>query len=190
MRVCVVGTGNMGRTLARRFAEAGIAVTFATRNPEQITIDGLNAVSIDEALANADVVVLTLPGSAVADFLDTYRQALTHLLVVDAANNVGGPTLHHAEQAAGLSYCRAFNTLGVENFADPEYVHGPADLFYSGPSSRRAEVEILIEAVGLNPVYVGDGEAAADILDGITRLWFTLALHQGLGRHLAFRALR
>lgn len=190
MRVCVVGTGNVGRTLAQRFAEAGIAVSFASRNPEQTNIDGLAVTGIDKALATSEVVVLALPGAAVGEFLRTHRQALVDHLVVDASNNVGGATLHHAEQAAGLSYCRAFNTLGVENFADPEYVDGRADLFYSGPPQRRAEMETLIDAVGLRPIYVGDGVAAADILDGVTRLWFTLALNQGLGRHLAFRTLR
>lgn len=190
MRVCVVGTGNIGRTLARCFSQSGITVAFASRHPEHTAIDGLTVTGIDQGLAEADVVVLALPGSAAGEFLTTHRQALADLLVVDATNNVGAAKMHHAEQAAGLSYCRAFNTLGVENFADPEYAEGRADLFYSGPPQRRAEVEVLIAAVGLHPIYVGDGVAAADVLDGVTRLWFTLALNQGLGRHLAFRTVR
>jgi predicted dinucleotide-binding enzyme len=62
-------------------------------------------------------------------------------------------------------------------------------MFYSGPTQGAQIVEALIEAVGMRPVHVGSGVAAADVLDGITRLWFTLALQQGRGRHLAFRTL-
>lgn len=77
----------------------------------------------------------------------------------------------------------------MENFREPRFDGTPADLFYSGPPSHQQSVEALIEAVGLRPVWVGDGPDAADVLDGLTRLWFTLALQQGRGRHLAFRML-
>ena len=50
-------------------------------------------------------------------------------------------------------------------------------------------MESLITAVGLRPVWVGDGTHGADLLDGLTRLWFALAINQGRGRHLAFRML-
>jgi predicted dinucleotide-binding enzyme len=42
--------------------------------------------------------------------------------------------------------------------------------------------------VGLRPVRVG-GLDCADVVDGVTRLWFALALHQGHGRHLGLRVL-
>jgi len=40
----------------------------------------------------------------------------------------------------------------------------------------------------LRPIYIG-GLEQVDLLDNQTRLWFTLALQQGRGRHLALKLL-
>jgi hypothetical protein len=58
---------------------------------------------------------------------------------------------------------------------------------YAAPEADRPAVEDLIRAVGLRPVYAGDG--AHEVVDGVLRLWFALAIGQGRGRHLAFRVL-
>jgi len=189
LTVTVVGTGPIGATLARAFDNAGIDVRFASRAPSQPTLHGMPVSRIEDALPGSDVVVTAIPGGAVGAFLTEHAAALAGVPVVDASNNVGGTAMHHAAEAGSLVYYRAFNTLGVENFADPVFDGIAADMFYSGPESHRETVEALIGAVGLRPVWVGDGVPAADLLDGVTRLWFTLALQQGRGRHLAFRML-
>jgi hypothetical protein len=185
--VTIVGTGRIGTVLGRRFSEAGMAVKMASRNAERTDVAGLPVRPVAEALPGADVVVLAIPGAAVPQFLQSHD--LAGVPLVDASNSMGGPAMHHAADADGLLYFRAFNTVGVENFAAPTFDGIAADLFYSGPQSHRDLVGALIRAVGMRPVWVGEGVAAADLLDGLTRLWFTLALTQGRGRHLAFRML-
>ena len=73
----------------------------------------------------------------------------------------------------------AFNTLGWENFAEPDHDGETADLFYCGADDGlgRGVVEGLIRDVGLGPVYVG-GLDQADVLDGVLRLWFAVAIGQ------------
>jgi 8-hydroxy-5-deazaflavin:NADPH oxidoreductase len=136
--------------------------------------------------------VLAVPSRAVDDILAEHGRALAGLLVVDAANRIGGPgPAHSAAQIAAAApsarYARAFNTLGFENFADPVFDGVPADLFFSAPAADRATVEELITAVGLRPAYLGEGQE--DVVDGVLRLWFALAIGQHRGRHLAFRVL-
>ncbi len=189
LTVTVVGTGRIGSTLARAWRGARMDVRLASRAPQQRELDGIPVTRIDEALPGSEVVVTAIPGPAVGAFLEEHADALTGIPLVDVSNNVGGSAMHHAADAGSLAYYRAFNTLGVENFADPVFDGVPADLFYSGPRSHQGTVESLILAVGLRPVWVGDGIAGADLLDGVTRLWFTLALQQGRGRHLAFKVL-
>lgn len=189
MRVVVVGTGTVGRTLARIWSDGGLDVVLASREPEASMIDGIEVMPTTEALTGGDVVVTAIPGAAMTDFLRDYAGLLVDKVLVDATNSMGAPAMHHAELAAGLAYFRGFNTLGVENFADPTFDGGTADLFYSGPQAQRHLVEPLIEATGMRGIWVGDGQQAADLLDGLTRLWFTLALQQGRGRRLAFRML-
>lgn len=188
LRVAVVGTGNIGTTLAGIWHRKAMTVTLASRTARE-DVGGVPVLPVAEALAGVDVVVAAIPGSAMSDFLAEHRAVLADVALVDASNTMGGPVMHHATQAEGIAYYRAFNTLGVENFREPVFDGTPADLFYSGPPSHQDTVETLIGAVGLRPVWVGDGPAAADLLDGLTRLWFTLAMQQGRGRHLAFRML-
>jgi 8-hydroxy-5-deazaflavin:NADPH oxidoreductase len=190
LTIAVVGTGNIGGTLGRAFAAAGHTVVLGSRHPA----DGADPreVPVAEALRGADVVVLALPGSAVPAFAQEHAAALAGPLVVDAANTIGGggPADNHdvlTGAVPGLRYARAFNTLGWENFADPRYGGTPGDLFFSSAEADRAEVETLIEAVGLRPVFVGEGQH--EVVDGVLRLWFALAVGQGHGRHLAFRML-
>lgn len=194
MTVAVIGTGFIGGTVGRAFARAGHPTVFGSRSPETDTAaqdSGATTASVSDAIAQADIVVLALPAGAVKDLLATHGDALAGKLVVDAANNVGGPVAHHADlvarHAPKARYARAFNTLGGENLAAPDFDGVQADMYYSGPRGDRETLDALIAAVGLRPMYLGEGQQ--DTVDGVLRLWFALAVSQGHGRHLAFRTL-
>jgi 8-hydroxy-5-deazaflavin:NADPH oxidoreductase len=198
MRVTVLGTGNIGTTIGLRWRQRGHTVTYGVREPGAerylALSEGASVEAIPEAVRDADAVLIAIPGAAVANLLETYGPDLAGKLLLDASNDLSRGPLHHiplyeARAPDGRVY-RAFNTLGWENFAEPAIGGLPADLFYSGPQTEdRQFVEQLIADVGLRPVYVGDGVAAADLLDGVTRLWFTLAMGQGHGRRVAFATL-
>ena len=106
---------------------------------------------------------------------------------------MGQPDLHNfatiTAVAPNAKLYRAFSTLGWENFETPEIDGQQIDLFYCGDDGgSQAIVEALIMDVGLRPVYVG-GREQVGVVDGLTRLWFTLAFQQGYGRRLAFTML-
>jgi predicted dinucleotide-binding enzyme len=193
--IAVIGTGFIGGTLGRAFARAGHPTVFGSRNPTDHGVAGdteAGTATVGEAIAMADTVLLALPGRAVEDLLRTHGDALAGKLIIDAANSMGGgAAAHHADLVARhvptARYARAFNSLGGENFADPVFDGVPADLFYSGPAGDRATLDALITAVGLRPMYLGENQQ--DTVDGVLRLWFTLAAGQGHGRNLAFRTL-
>lgn len=198
MRIAVVGTGNIGSTLGTAFAAAGHDVVFGSRGPSRDeAAAGPSATSarvadIAESLDGAEVVVLALPGGAVADFVRDHGEHLAGVLVVDAANSIGagGPAHHHdlvTSAAPTARYARAFNTLGFENMQNPRFGSERADMFFSCEAQDEPVVESLIEAVGLRPVYVGAGQH--DVVDGLLRLWFALSVGQRRGRRLAFRML-
>jgi predicted dinucleotide-binding enzyme len=196
MSVAVIGTGMVGTAVGRGLAEAGKTVAFGSRSPGKAVeiADGtaVRVTGIRDAITGADVVVVAVPGGAVADFARQHGAALDGKLVVDATNDVGGGGPAHgagafSEHAPGARYARAFNSLGWENFAEPDFHGVRADLFFSSGPGDRAAVEEIIAAVGLRPIYLGPDQQ--DMLDGVMRLWFTLAIGQGRGRHLAFKVL-
>jgi predicted dinucleotide-binding enzyme len=149
--------------------------------------DARNA-SIDDALSRSDVVILAIPGAAVADLVTEHGDDLAGKLVIDATNQMGEPVANsRASLPSTVRYARAFNTLGGENIANPLFSDGRADMFFSAPEGDRQSMEEIIEGVGLRPVYVGEDQE--EIIDALFRLWIALAMKQGRGRRLALRLL-
>lgn len=191
MDIAVIGTGFIGGILGRALAGAGHHVTFGSRHPEDRTVaEGSSAdvATIGDALARAEIVILALPGAAVAALCTDHHEALEGKLIIDATNQMGQPVANsRASLPSSVRYVRAFNTLGGENLADPVFADGPADMFFSAPAADRASAEAVIEGVGLRPVYVGEDQEA--LIDALFQIWVALALKQGRGRRLALRLI-
>lgn len=199
MKVAVLGARVIGSTLARKWAQAGHAVTFGVRsvdNPEvQALAQELGAAvgTIGEAIAAGETVVFAIPGRAMEETIAAHGPALADRVVIDAANRMGGGPMNSAAffaaHAPAAQVFRAFNSLGWENFENPDFDGVQADLFYCGPGGAgQAAVEKLIRDVGLRPVRLG-GSDKVELVDTIASLWFALALGQGMGRQLAFKVL-
>jgi predicted dinucleotide-binding enzyme len=197
--IAVLGAGNIGATLTRKWIAAGHTVTFGSRTPDAAELRDL-AVGIGAAVAShadavrdADVVVFALPGVAVAPVASALGSALDGKIVIDATNNLGAAEMSGiaviTAHAPHIIAVRAFNSLGWENFANPDFGGTQADLLWCGPDGDDgALVERLILDVGLRPIRVG-GLDQLPTVDMLAGLWFALAVGQGRGRHLAFKIL-
>jgi predicted dinucleotide-binding enzyme len=190
MRIAVIGTGHIGGTLGSKWRAAGHDVVYGARRGAGEGPGGAAVAAIGNAVRDAEVVVLAIPGSAVAGTVREYATALAGKTVVDATNNMGGgvPDSRAAITAVvpDVRYVRAFNTLGWENFADP--LPGTALFFAAEPSARQATEE-LIQAVGLEPAYAG-GPDATGTVDALLPLWFELVKLNGGNRKVALRIVR
>jgi predicted dinucleotide-binding enzyme len=191
MDIAVLGTGFIGATLGRALSASGHRVTFGSRHPDDDDVaagSSASTRSIGDALGSSDVVILAVPGPAVAGLAAAHRDALTGKLVIDATNRTGGAVANsRADLPDGVRYARAFNTLGGENMADPVFEGQTADMFFSCAEDARQTVESVVHGVGLRPMYLGPDQEA--LVDCVFRLWIALALTQGRGRRLAFRVL-
>lgn len=186
MQIAVIGNGFIGGVLARGLAAAGHDVRVGTRRTDAEAPAGTHATSVAEAISGAEVVVLAVPGAAVADLVAEHGEALSGALVVDATNRMNAEVANaRADLRPGTRYARAFNTLGGEVMADPVFAAGPADLFFSAPEEDRGTVEQLVTDVGLHPVYLGADRES--LVDALFRVWIALAIEQGHGRRLALR---
>ncbi len=203
--IAVIGGGNIGGTLGRKWARSGHHVTFGMRNPssesaERLRLelgDGAQFKEIDElaeTLAAADAVVFAIPAAAMDDTIGKYANLLDDRTVIDTTNRMGGSGVMNSlatfrAKSPRARYFRAFNTLGYENFQNPFFDGVAADLFYCGPEGEAGSlVRGLISDIGLRPVRLGDSDQT-DLVDSLTGLWFALAIRQQHGRHLAFKVL-
>lgn len=203
LSIAVLGAGNIGGTLGRKWVGAGHQVAFGVNDPngkhaqtlrsdlgDKVTIG-----SVAQALSsNPDVVAMALPGAAMEATIRRYADQLDGRIILDTANRMGGGPMNSfatfQQYTPRALLFRAFNTLGWENFANPEFEGGPADLFYCGhDGDARTVVEQLITDIGLRPMYLG-GIEQVDLVDAVGRLWFALVFGQGKGRQLAFKVLK
>ncbi len=201
MKITILGVGNIGGTLGKKWAQQGHELTFGVRDPQadkvQVLLDGVGhgatAVAIPAACNNAEVVVFAIPGSAMAATVNQLGSQLNGKILIDTTNNIGQATMGSLavlrEAAPDSPLFRAFCTLGWENFADPLIDGVQVDLFYCGDAvEAQTAVDVLIADIGLRPVYIG-GPETADLLDAMTRLWFIMAFQKGYGRRLAFKMI-
>jgi predicted dinucleotide-binding enzyme len=206
LRIAILGAGDIGGTLGRKWARAGHTIAFGVKNPASEKAQSLREElgehiligSPTEALAESDIVLLAVPGTAVEEIIATHAQLLDHKIIIDATNQMTKGKSEATKQwqgqgalnslgtlqthAPNAQVYRAFNTYAWEAFAEPIYKGIQADLFYCGPEGEALTVvEQLIAEIGLHPMRLGDLDQI-EVVDEILRLWGTLALFQGMGR--------
>ncbi len=190
MRIAVIGKGNIGGSLGSKWRAAGHDVVYGARDASAAGPDGAPVLGVGEALKDAEVVALAVPGNVAPDVISEQGAALAGKIVIDAVNRIGAPEFDCraliAQAAPQARYVRAFNTLGWENFVSP--LPG-ANLFFAADPEARAVAEELITAVGLEPAFVGDAAATATV-DALLPLWFALVKQNGGNRRLALRIIR
>ena len=189
MKIAVIGKGNIGGSLGSKWLAAGHDVVYGARDGSGEGPGGAPVRTIGDALKDADVVVLAVPGQVVADVVTEHGAALAGKTVIDAVNRVGAPEFDSraiiAQAAPQARYVRAFNSLGWENFANP--MPG-SNMFFAANPDARATAEELIEAIGLEPAFVGDASATGTV-DGLLPLWFALVQQNGGNRRVALRII-
>ena len=91
MSISIIGTGNMAKGLATRFANAGHLVTLASRDKakaEAVARDvgnGVSSAPLASAAQSADIVVLAVPFDAAGDVIEA-AGGFAGKIVVDITN--------------------------------------------------------------------------------------------------------
>ncbi len=175
MKIGIIGSGNIGGTAARLFAAAGHEVALSHRGgPESLRdqVEQLGekacAVTVDEAAAFGDVVLLALPWRAREDLP---AERLAGKIVVDATNPYRpdstlyelGDSTSSEEVLRGIPGARlvkAFNTLFAKDLASGGRPDLPVDertaiLMASDDAQAKEVVARLVEEIGFAPVDSG-----------------------------------
>jgi predicted dinucleotide-binding enzyme len=170
MKITVIGRGNVGGGLARRWREAGHEV-------DELGRDGGDA-------SAADVVLVAVPGPEIANALGAVT-GLQGKATIDATNAVrgrndafdsnaheikaivGGPTA----KSFNLNFARVYDEIGAQRL--------PPSNLYCAEDEAREVTEQLNRDAGYDPVYAG-GLDKARLLEDHLELLF--AVNQaGLG---------
>lgn len=209
MHIAVIGTGNVGGTLGRRWAQKGHHVTFGSREPHSEKLQWLLAESKGNATANspaaaasqADVVVFAAPWSTAQQTLAALGD-LSGKTIIDCTNPLNtsfdglelGHTTSAAEEMAkwahGAHLVKAFNSVSAATMANAEYGEANASMFYCGDHESANEiVHHLAEDLGLEPIYAGPLKNAR-YLEPFAMLYIHLAVRGGWGSNCAFKMMK
>lgn len=200
MKIAILGAGNIGVTVGKKWVEADRKIVFGVRNADSHKVRSLlaeiqnraSAANVADAVGQSQVVLVAVPHAAVPKIVGDNGEALQGKIIIDATNNFSAQVVNNisviSQYAPGSIIFRAFNSLGWEVFAQPRFGDTIADHFFCGPDGdERILVEKLIAEVGVHPVYIGD-LVASPVVDAIGTLWITL-VRRGVSRHMALKML-
>jgi hypothetical protein len=208
MKIAVIGTGSVGGTLGRRWAELGHSVCFGVRDVTDADAKALVArikgdarlANVGEAAAGAEVVVLATPYQANASAIAAAGD-LAGKILIDVTNPVGagfalavGFNTSGAEQVAKLAprarVFKAMNQVGFEVMASPAFAAGKPVMFVAGDDAAGKEVVLgLVAALGFEAIDAGE-LAIARLIEPHAMLWIHLMARRKMGRDFAFGLLR
>jgi NADPH-dependent F420 reductase len=213
MKIAILGVGNVGGTLGKRWARAGHEVAFAARDPAGAKVAALvreagpsaRAATVPEALRQAEVVLLAVPWQNAQEALAAAGD-LRGRVLIDATNPVAltaegtrqglliGHTTSGGEQVArwaeGARVVKAFNTTGYQNMADPLYgSQGLSMLLCGDDAEAKKVVADLARQLKFEPVDVG-ALRSARYLEAVAMLWIDMAILQGFGTNFGFQVVK
>ncbi len=205
LRILIIGAGNVGATLGRRWIESGHDVRFGVPDPGNPKYAGLPKARLQRAdqRGDAEIMVFATPYAALAPAAKALGD-LTGVVLIDCTNPLGmgpqglrllvGHETSAAEQLAALApgahVFKTLNQTGAENIAEAAAYDPRPAMFVAGDDSARKPVVMdLVRDLGFEAVDAGP-LAAARLLEPLAMLWIELAMKRGHARGFAFAMIR
>jgi 8-hydroxy-5-deazaflavin:NADPH oxidoreductase len=178
MKIGIIGTGQIGGTLTRRFTALGHQVSIAnSRGPETLTglvkETGARAVTAKEAARAGEVVVVTIPEGHIPDLpKDLFAGVPDSVVVIDTGNyyprqrdgriaeiEAGLPESRWVERQLRRPVVKAFNNIYAKHlleFGRPSGAPNRIALPVAGDDDRAKSIVLrLVDELGFDPVDAG-----------------------------------
>jgi 8-hydroxy-5-deazaflavin:NADPH oxidoreductase len=178
MKIGIIGAGNIGSALTRRFTAAGHQVFAAnSRGPQTLTKlsaeTGATPVNVKEAAHAGEVVVVAIPEKSISNLpTDLFKDVPASVVVIDTGNYYprqrdgridaienGMPESQWVAQQLGRPVIKAFNNIyaaRLQNFCLPAGTTGRVAIPVAGDDPEaKAIVFRLVDGIGFDPVDAG-----------------------------------
>jgi predicted dinucleotide-binding enzyme len=178
MKIGIIGAGNIGGNLTRRFTALGHDVSVAnSRGPETLASlaqeTGAKAVSVAAAVRDKDVVVVTIPEKNIPDLpVGLFDGVGADVVVIDTGNYYpqqrdgriddienGMPESRWIEQQLGRPVIKAFNNIYARHLLErgqPRGTPGRIALPVAGDDPKaKAVVLRLVDELGFDGIDAG-----------------------------------
>ncbi len=194
MKVGVLGSGDVAKTLAGGFLKHGHSVKIGSRNPAKLADwaaqnSGSSAGTFAEAAEFGELIVLAVKGNAAAEALSLAGQkSLAGKTVIDACNPIADAPPEKGvlrfftdinqslmetlqRQFSEAHFVKAFNSVGAPCMINPEFAGGRPTMFICGnDEGAKKQVMQVNEQFGWETADMGPAEAARAI-EPLCMLW-------------------
>jgi predicted dinucleotide-binding enzyme len=210
MRVGILGSGDVAKSLAGGFLKEGHEVMLGSREAGKLDSwaresgKGASGGNFFETAKFGELVVLAVNGAKSVEAIEMAgAENFKGKVVIDATNPLemsdGVPKLIGNLSASGgelnqkalpgAFVVKAFNTVGHGQFYKPQFAGGPPDMFLCGDDGKAKEqVSRICKDFGWNSIDVG-GIAFSHYLEATAMIWIITAFAGGHWNQ-AFKLLR
>ena len=212
MKIGIIGSGDVAKTLGGGFLKHGHSVVMGTRDPAKLAewakanpkgrVGGFA-----EAAQSAEVVVLAVKGTVAAEALRAAGAAnLAGKPVLDATNPIAdAPPVNGVlkffttldlsllevlqREFPAAHFVKAFNSVGAACMVNPQFTGGKPTMFICGnDAAAKKTVTVVLDQFGWETADMGHAEAARAI-EPLCMLWCIPGFLQNDWVH-AFKLLR
>lgn len=205
MKIAIIGSGNVGGTLAKKWIKAGHTVLVGARFP--LSEKNINLAteigedrftSFDGAVKQCEVILISTPAQSTVEVIKSLGNTQGKI-IIDTMNIVmgKGPEGYTNTTEAILNntqtkdVVKCFNSTGFNNMLNPEYGTLSLDMFVAGDSVKGRDIAIkLAKDAGFSECYSIGGNDKFDLMEQFAWFWINLAMFQGQGRDIGFKLLK
>jgi len=207
----IIGSGDVGQTLANGFLQSGHNVKLGTREPDKLQQwlmgSGANASigTFEEAAKFGEIIVLCVKGTAVREAIRLAKKKhFSNKVVIDVTNPLvflkekEPPVLEHGfpksngiivqKMLPNSKVVKAFNTVTAKYMVNPRLQEGTPDLFICGDNEGKEKVRTIAGAWGWNVIDMGPIEQSY-LLEALAMVWIRYGFLHNHWTH-AFKLLR
>ncbi len=208
-KVGVLGTGDVGKALARGFKKHGHDVRIGSREGSKLAEwsaeHGIVEGSFDVVAEFGEIIVVAVTGHVAEGLVKGLAHHLAGKVVIDTNNPIAGPPvkgmlpyftgpneslMERLQKAApDARFVKCFSQVGNAAMVNPSYASGRPTMFIAGDdAAAKATVASVLEDFGWEAEDVGGVEGARAI-EPLCQLWCARGFLHGQWGH-AFKLLK
>ncbi len=208
-KVGVLGSGDVGKVLARGFKKHGHDVRIGSREGTRLADwsaeHGIHEGTFSEVVTHGELLVLAVAGHAAEGLVRSLAGLLVGQTVIDTTNPIGGAPVNGVlpyftgpneslmerlqKAAPDARFVKCFSSVGNAAMVNPTYEGGRPTMFIAGDNAdAKAEVAGVLEQFGWESEDVG-GVECARVIEPLCQLWCARGFLQGKWTH-AFKLLK
>ena len=194
VKVGILGSGEVGKALAKGFLKNGYQVAIGSDHPEKLTEfkkenTEMETATFEQAAASGDIVVVCVKGTVAEKIVEKVKRHLTGKTVIDTTNPIADAPPQNGvlkyftsleeslmerlqKIAPDAQFVKAFNSIGSSLMVNPDFGDDtrPTMFICGNNDDAKKKVQEILEKFGFEVEDMGKVESARAI-EPLCILW-------------------